>query len=354
MKLRSTSTLENLMVCTLWICTTLLPAGCAKEDPNTIDDRFFLRHEGADMPVYVHGERSSKTFLLTLHGAGSFGLTFRNGAFTERLEEDFAVVYWDQRGQGSAQGAYAQPESILQLMASDITALVQVLKAKYGEDIRIVLMGHSLGGLLGLEALLRQDLQSDPNVKGWISISGAHDFERAQEARHALLLHVSNTQLAAGYSAEVWTEIRDETLAIDPQNEGNYEAILKLSARAMKQVEHDGLVGSETPDGLLSTLLFRTNPLTYFVSQLLNQPIQEALEDNHSLENELPQLSLPSLWMYGKYDFSVPPVIGEDAFESVGSNTKNYLRFDASAHWLFYTEAERFGEEVATFIHALP
>lgn len=343
--------LLNLTLCALMV--TLLSA-CGKEDPNTLDDHFFLRHDGADLPINVHGNRSSNTFLVAIHGAGSFGLAFRNGAFTERLEKAYAVVYWDQRGQGNAQGSYPEPESIIRLMAADITALVEVLKAKYGADIRIVLMGHSLGGLLGLEALIQQDLQSNPNVKGWITISGAHDFERAQRARHDLLLAVSNAQLMAGADALTWSAIRDETLDLDPHNPDNYEAILNLSVRAMNQITRDGLVSDKVPDGLLNNLLFQNNPLTYFVSQLLNQPIQEALDDNYSLENQLPQLTLPSLWLYGKYDFSVPPEIGEVGHHLAGSANKAFVLFDSSAHWLFYTEPDRFGDEVVDFIQALP
>lgn len=332
----------------------MLFLGCRKDDSAVIDDTFFLRHEGADMPVYVHGNRSSKTFILSIHGAGSFGLALRNGAFTDRLEKEFAVVYWDQRGQGTAQGNYPETDDILSLMASDIIALVEVLKAKYGDDIRLVLMGHSLGGLLGLEALLNLGLQNDPQVKGWISISGVHDFAEMREARHALIIEVANTQIAAGLGVEEWTSIRDEALALDPLSEGDYDAILSLASRALKRIELDGVVSSDLPSGLLGNILFQNNPLTYFVSQLLNQPINQALENNYSLTPRLPDLATPSLWLYGRYDFSVPPVIGEAAYAAVGSEEKSLVIFDHSAHWLFYTEAEAFGDEVIGFVYGLP
>ena len=56
------------------------------------------------MPDYIQGNPESKTFILVLHGAGSFGLSFRDGAFPEVLEENYVVVYWDQRGHGMSQG----------------------------------------------------------------------------------------------------------------------------------------------------------------------------------------------------------------------------------------------------------
>jgi alpha-beta hydrolase superfamily lysophospholipase len=128
-----------------FIFSSILLASCSKEDPLVIDDTFYLRNQGADMPVYVNGNRESKTFVVVIHGAGSFGLSFRNGAFKEILEKEFAFVYWDQRGQGTSQGHYSKPENIVELMASDIVALVDVLKEKYGDDINLFLMGHSFG-----------------------------------------------------------------------------------------------------------------------------------------------------------------------------------------------------------------
>jgi pimeloyl-ACP methyl ester carboxylesterase len=71
----------------------------------TSGEVLYLRHKGADMPAYVYGNTSSNTFILLLHGGpGGSGLEYRSGIYAEMLEEEVGMIYWDQRGQGNAQG----------------------------------------------------------------------------------------------------------------------------------------------------------------------------------------------------------------------------------------------------------
>lgn len=334
-----------------FIIPFLFLVSCSKEDPLVIDDTFFLRHQGADMPVYVHGNRESKTFVIVLHGAGSFGLSFRNGAFTEILEQEFAFVYWDQRGQGTSQGHYSKPENIIELMASDIVALVDVLKEKYGEDINLFLMGHSFGGMLGLEALLKQGLQDD--ILGWISISGAHNFELTRQTRSMLLYSVAIEQINIGNSVRQWEEILVELQGLDPVSDDGYNRILGLVPRATKLIEDDRVVSSEKPPGLVGNTIFQNNPITWQISNLFNQPVNYAVENNYSVSDLLPQLTIPSLWLYGKYDFSVPVFVGIDGYQKAGSLFKKIIIFSESMHHLHYTESDDFAEEVYSFINGV-
>lgn len=330
------------------IVSVMLFVSCAKEDPLVINDIFFLRHKGADMPVYVNGNRESNTFIVILHGAGSFGLSFRNGAFTEILENEFAFVYWDQRGQGTSQGNYSSPENIIELMASDIVAMINVLKEKYGHDINLYLMGHSFGGMLGLEALLNQNLQNE--ISGFISISGAHDFDQVQQARLMIIYGVANEQIVAGNSVNEWEEIKEEAEQLDPYNDDDYNAILKLAARGMKLLESDGVVSSDRPSGLVANTFLQNNPLTWQISHFFNQPVNYAIDNKYSLADRLGELAIPSLWLYGKYDFSVPFYIGAFAYQNSGSDYKEFVLFEESMHHLFYTQSDDFAEEVYKFV----
>jgi len=335
-----------------FIIPFLLLVSCSKDDSIAIDDTFFLRHQGADMPVYVNGNRESKIFVIVLHGAGSFGLSFRNGAFTEHLEQEFAFVYWDQRGQGTSQGHYSKPENIIELMASDIVALVGVLKEKYGEDINLFLMGHSLGGMLGLEALLKQGLQSE--IRGWISLSGAHDFELTRTARAMILYGVADQQIEAGNSVSEWEEIQEELKQITDINvDDSYNLVLSLVPRASSLIEKDGIVTTEKPSGLAGTTIFQNNPLTWQISHLFNQPVNYAVENNYSLSEYLPNLTIPSVWMYGLYDFSVPIYVGGDGYQRAGSFDKEFIIFEKSMHHPHYTESDYFAERVYSFINGI-
>jgi hypothetical protein len=62
----------------LAVTLTLFPS-CKKESiSGTLDETIYVRHKGADMPAYVHGNADDKVFLVAIHGAGSFGLSYRD------------------------------------------------------------------------------------------------------------------------------------------------------------------------------------------------------------------------------------------------------------------------------------
>ena len=87
------------------LCFFILLASCQKEELWYEGDYFFLRHKGADMPIWVRGNTQSNIFILHLHG-GPGGSSIDEGVEKVYLplESDYAMVYWDQRGSGASQG----------------------------------------------------------------------------------------------------------------------------------------------------------------------------------------------------------------------------------------------------------
>jgi len=327
--------------------TLLTIVGCSKTE-HRLDEVIHIRHQGADMPAYIHGNFESKTFIVVLHGAGSFGLSFRDGAFTEVLEENYVVVYWDQRGQGMSQGRYGQPDGLVGLMADDVIALTEVLRHKYGEDIQLFLMGHSWGGALGTTVLLKEDRQH--LFSGWISVAGVHDFPLAAGSRRGQLLSIANEQISLGSAVEKWQELHDGVSELDSLAKEDYQPTLQYAMQAMKLLyETEVIQPSVSPEKMYRAMI-DNNPVTWMVSNLFNQPVNVALADDYSLSARLPEITLPALLIYGNYDVSVPPVMGRDAYERLGSAEKELVLFEHSIHHPHDTEPDRFAEEVVRFV----
>lgn len=330
------------------ISATFLTIVSCNKPEHRLDEVIHIRHQGADMPAYLHGNSESKTFIVVLHGAGSFGLSFRDGAFTEVLEESYVVVYWDQRGQGMSQGRHKQPDDLVGLMADDVIALAEVLRSKYGEDIQLFLMGHSWGGALGTTALLKEDRQD--LFSGWISVAGVHDFPLAAGSRRGQMLSIANEQIAAGNAVEQWQALHDGVSELDSLSKADYQPTLKYAMQAMKLLyETDVIQPSVSPEKMYRAII-DNNPVTWMVSNLFNQPVNVALADDYSLSVRLPEITLPALLIYGSYDVSVPPVMGRDAYERLGSAEKELLLFEHSIHHPHDTEPDRFAEEVVRFV----
>ncbi|MEZ5072698.1 MAG: alpha/beta hydrolase [Bacteroidales bacterium] len=320
-----------------------------QEEAPRIDETIWVRHEGADMPAYVHGNPESNTFLVVLHGAGSYGLYFRKGLFKEILEEKYVVVYFDQRGQSMSQGHNILRDDLLDLMADDVNALIRVLQAKYGrgEAIDFFLMGHSLGGGIGTLALLRNDLQRE--IRGWISVCGALDFPAISHARPYALMAVAQEQIDLGNSPAAWEEISLAVEDRDPENEEDYREILKQVGKANQLLVADGVVPAVPFSDLAATTLFVNNPVTWLVTGLFNKPVNVAVSSDFSVSGRLQELALPVFLMYGKYDFSVPYL--STLFQGPGVPADlRALLFEKSGHHLYDTEPDLFVEEVVRFM----
>jgi len=327
----------------------ILATGCTKRS-DRISEVVYVRHQGADMPAYIHGNPDSDIFLIVLHGAGSFGLAFRDGAFTDLLEENYVVVYWDQRGQGMAQGHYKKPGDLVNLMAKDVKALTEVLGEKYGPDKEFFLLGHSWGGLLGATALLDPELQQKFN--GWICVDGAVDLQRATEARFNTIVMIANEQISLGNDTTAWKKLRDGITELDPNADENYAAILGYAKKTMNLLQTTGIIESTTNEEKIYRTLMDNNPFTWQVSNFFNKPVNVAIEENYSVMDRLDEIKIPSLLIYGKYDVSVPASIGYAAYDSLGSSTKAFAVFDHSIHHPMDTEPGKFGILVFDFIES--
>lgn len=325
-----------------------LISGCSDDNSTRINETLHVRHRGADMPAYVHGNAADKVFVIVLHGAGSYGLAFRDGIFTESLEENYVMVYWDQRGQAMSEGHYSTPDDLIGLMIEDVLALTKVLKARYGDDIQLFLMGHSWGGMLGTSVLLTENYQSI--FKGFISVDGAHDFPLAARSRAGLIIETADEQIAKGMHSEEWQLLENEATQLDTLQEDYYEQTLLLSIKTMKLLAETGIVSSSVSLEKIFRASIANNPISWQVSNFFNQPVQVALNQDYSLTDSLDRITIPILLIYGKYDVSVPPALGRDALERVASPDKTLVIFDKSIHHPHDTEAVKFGMEVIQFI----
>ncbi|MEZ4825004.1 MAG: alpha/beta hydrolase [Bacteroidia bacterium] len=326
-----------------------LAFSCVQETPGVLNETIYVRHEGADMPAYVHGNASEKVFILVVHGAGSFGLAFRSGTFTSELEKRYAVVYWDQRGQSMSQGHYSKPEDIISLMADDMMALVQVLRFKYGEDIKLFVLGHSWGGALSATALI--DPVNQSLITGWIEMDGAHDFRLAGTARRRLILNTAAEQIALGNQPEAWEEIQTTVTGLDSLPGDDYREMLRQAQQAVRLlVEDDQAEPSAISSEELSRTVFENNPITWKVSDLFNKPFIYARDIDYSVSDQLAQIRIPSLLLWGKYDISVPPTVGYDAYRRLSSSDKKLVIFDRSVHHPYDTEKDLFAAEVIDFV----
>lgn len=330
------------------ILTSFL-ASCQKSDLGDLQETIYVKHLGADMPVYVRGNGASKCFVILVHGGpGGNGLEYSIGKSQELLEEEMAFAYWDQRGQGMAQGHYSTDDLTVKQMADDLRAVVLTMKEHYGDDSKIFILGHSWGGTLGTKFMI------DPNnqalVAGWIEADGAHDIPKLNIDGIKLFRKVAAEQLAENNSTTQWTDILDwangvDTLAISVEQGGE---INEKAYEAEELLLNDGILASG--DDSYAPLLSPTNLLTSTITGNITSGLLDPEVESTSLTDSLFKITVPSLFLWGKYDFVVAPQLGIDAYNKVSSTDKELVIFQESGHSPMVNEPDLFAQEIIEFV----
>jgi pimeloyl-ACP methyl ester carboxylesterase len=126
---------------------------CEKFETSANTDAFYhVSSAGFELPVWIKGNTASNKFVVFINGGP--GLTSIDIAsadmlgWGESLEKEFAMVYYDQRGTGNAQGAIPDESITIEQYLDDLEAVISSVLHHY-PSAKIFLMGHSFGGFIG-------------------------------------------------------------------------------------------------------------------------------------------------------------------------------------------------------------
>jgi pimeloyl-ACP methyl ester carboxylesterase len=296
-------------------------------------DNFFLQNKGVSMPVRVFGNTASKVFMMMVHGGpGGDAIVYRSDYVKQNVENQYAIVYWDQRNAGASQGGVNGDNFKLENFIDDFKQVVLLLKQRYGSDISVFVNGHSWGGYL-TPAFLSTNNNQDL-VKGWIQTDGAHDFPLLNEYSKEMLLDKAQIEIAANKNVAKWTEIRD------------YCNGLKLPLDVYQWVDFNGYgtramgltteaINSISPSPL-QRYLQNDAPLTTIALQGIYNPVTFAMmKDTYAKAPTISNLSvikIPTLILFGKYDYICPPKLADDILSKIQSTYKKKVIFENSAH----------------------
>src|SRR5690606_27146118 len=121
----------SILLMGLVLCLTFL--SCGKDEFWTEGAYYHLEHKEAILPIWVKGDIDSGVFLFTIHGGptAASGHEFALSPGFKELEKDVAVVYWDQRESGIAQGKPQDDGHTLQQYTEDARLVLQFIQEKY-------------------------------------------------------------------------------------------------------------------------------------------------------------------------------------------------------------------------------
>lgn len=326
----------------------LLIASCTKDNDANFE-HFYFRNGDADLSVEINGNIASKIFFLYLHGGpGAGSAAYNSGYFSVEMEKEYAMVYLDQRGNGASQGSYDKEDLSVAKISEDIFELTRFLKARYGNDISIFLAGHSWGGYTSAHALVNTQIQE--NIKGWIEMDGVYDFSKNDREAVKLFKQIAQEEIALQNNVDYWQEVLEKVHQIDTLNitaeDGLY--LNRTGFDAESKIE-----AIKNIDSLATLPYLLGAPGLSLASQgsnLLGNLILNKDSAANPLTDRLHEVTIPCLFLWGKYDFVVPPALGEDAYELVNTSEKKLVIFENSGHSPMSNEPLLFTQEVKEFI----
>ena len=167
-----------------------------------------------------------------------------------------------------------------------------------------------------------------------------------------MFIRVGNEQIAAGNSTSNWEEVVSWAQSVDTTNitidQGG-----EINSRA-HQVEEwlraDGVVERGASGG--GELYSPTNALTSLLSGNATADLLNAEVEQTAMTDQLHQIDIPCLFLWGRYDFVVPPQLGIDGYNAITHSNKQLVIFEKSAHSPMDSEPEAFVSAVESFVES--
>ncbi len=199
-----------------------LTTSCSKYNYNESDDLFFIRNKGADMPVWVRGNTASGVFVILNHGGpGSSGL-FEvnmeaqpgNGQIDHEsplkiLEKSYAMVYWDQRHSGNAQGNANPDETTIADFGDDLELLINALKDRH--DVKkLIVIGQSWGHAVATVYLTygQNWEHRQSKVDGYINYKGNIAYSMTYQYAKPRLLAIADQNIMDSKEIDYWEDAK--------------------------------------------------------------------------------------------------------------------------------------------------
>ncbi len=304
----------------------------------------YLDVAGARLYLQSRGARSDLPAALWLHGGpgGAERPLFRY--YDGGLENHFVVTYWDQRGAGKSFDANADPNDLtVARHLADLDVVVDHLRRVLHKD-RIVLIGHSWGGALGMLYVAAHPdkvaafIAVSPLVSQPEQAAAQYRFVLAEARRRDDQTALSRLQrlgpppyASSSQSLEV-EGIADRYGAVYHQRPNRYWVLISATLR--------GLV---TPWEMARIIHANNVSLAAMHDEL----------QHLDLTQSVPAVTVPVFFFLGRYDRHVDAQVAADYLQHLEAPVKKVVWFEHSAHNVPFEEPDRFQAEVITVLNGI-
>lgn len=302
---------------------------------NSVSEKVFVDINGLRQGMFIQRADAARPVLLFLHG----GLPeyFLAERYPAGLENDFTMVWWEQRGAGLSYRPGIPPETMTSAQfIADTLSVTNYLRRRFGKD-KIYLMAHSGGTFFGIQAAA----QAPELYHGYIGAA-------------QMVYQLKSERLAYEYMLDRFKQagnrrmVRQLEAAAVTMSDGTPPAYLAVRDRAMHSLGVGTMHGMRSvPSGIFWPSLRSRNytpgekikiwrgKLSSGVSALWDEMLVTNLAD------QVTELALPAYFFHGIYDYTVNYHLARDYFDRLKAPLKGFYTFDRSAHSPVLEEPEK-------------
>lgn len=318
-------------------CSTTRPFRTAdgRKLSNSVAETRRIPINGTKQLVTIRGVDRRKPVLLWLHGGpGNLSMPLYMH-YNAPLEQYFTVVYWDQRGSGKSYSSRIPTGSMtLEQFVSDAHTLTNWLKKRFGHD-KILLVGHSWGGLLGMHVIAKHPT----DYHAFVAVSPVTNGPESERLSYELTLKTARQKKDTAAIAVLER--------MGPPVNGLYKEGLGALRQQRNLVRKYGGVLHQTlePTSKIFARSKEYNLLDYLkINKIirLSYPLATAVWPVMDLKRQISTVNVPVYFYLGRYDTNCPSGLVAEYYESLRAPTKELIWFEESAHAPCIEEAPKF------------
>jgi len=309
------------------------------ERTRPIGKTFHVKSDATELVVNVRGRDAAKPLLLYLHGGpgdANGPLVFQAYAGPE-LEKHFVVAYLHQRH--TCLSPAAPPDTLtLGHWVADVDHTVRFLKGKFGKR-KVLLVGHSFGGALGLLYLL----EHPGNIEKFVCAGGAFSTAAIENNGY-------RTVLAMAEKAGDQDAVKRLTSVGPPPYRTFMEGLVwRMVGMRLLAESGEGIDRHLDLSRVVAiTGVEKIDPAWMNRSLVIAQTMWKEL-GTVNLEDRVRDIDVPMLLITGAKDIMVPFRILKRGYENYGG-PKDHIALEHSNHMMFVDEPERFVSAVIEFL----
>lgn len=301
---------------------------------NSISQLVNINVGSQNQTLLIRGKSKDNPIVLFLHGGPGFAQICYAREYQSKLEENFLVVNWDQRGSGKSYSFFMNKDNLTKnQIVDDAIDVIEYLCKTYGKD-KIILVGHSWGSELGMNIIKRDSSR----ILSYIGVG-------------QVVNHTEGESISYEYAVGLAKQNNDSSAlkVLDDMGSPPYKDVIKPT------LETENIIKKYSPfrddinitkdvikGSLFSPESNGLDAIKYVFGNKLSAEKLWGTNNDFNLFNDVKKVDIPIYFCAGRYDYTTPSVLVEKYYKTLEAPYKELIWFENSTHYPQYTESDKF------------